>query len=183
VRCFANPDAHAHGDRDPSCSVNVATGVWHCWGCEAAGGAYDATLARGRLPRDAIDLMITHGLTARRAGRDAARSSRTATRRPAPPRDRERSRPARADLAADEQQLAEAHQRLAALRWPPRLMREQQRRVWSRDALLELGRGWGRGRVIIPIRNGRGELRGSSATPPAMTTRRRCSPCAAPSWG
>ena len=21
--CFANPDAHAHGDRDPSCSVNL----------------------------------------------------------------------------------------------------------------------------------------------------------------
>ena len=23
VACFADPDAHAHGDRDPSCSVNV----------------------------------------------------------------------------------------------------------------------------------------------------------------
>ena len=30
--CFADPDAHAHGDRDPSCSVNVETGAWHCWG-------------------------------------------------------------------------------------------------------------------------------------------------------
>ena len=29
VGCFANPDAHAHGDRDPSCSVNVETGAWH----------------------------------------------------------------------------------------------------------------------------------------------------------
>ena len=32
VACFAAPDAHAHGDRDPSCSVNVETGAWHCWG-------------------------------------------------------------------------------------------------------------------------------------------------------
>jgi hypothetical protein len=160
VRCFANPDVHAHGDRDPSCSVNIETRVWHCWGCEAAGGPYDTALARGRSPRDAIDLMIAHGLTIRRAGPDAAHSSRATTRRPAPPADRERPRPARADLAADEQQLAEAHQRLAALRWPPRLLREQQRRVWSRDALLELGCGWERGRVIIPIRDSEGELRG-----------------------
>ena len=47
VACFADPDAHAHGDRDPSCSVNVESGAWHCWGCGAAGGAYDAALARG----------------------------------------------------------------------------------------------------------------------------------------
>jgi hypothetical protein len=133
VRCFADPDAHAHQDRDPSCSVNVETGVWHCWGCEAAGGPYDAALARGRPPRDAIDLMIVYGLTTRRAGPDETRTSRGVTRRPAPPADRERSRPARADIASDEQQLAVARERLAALRWPPRLLREQQRRVWSRD--------------------------------------------------
>jgi hypothetical protein len=27
VACFADPDAHRHGDRDPSCSVNVQTGL------------------------------------------------------------------------------------------------------------------------------------------------------------
>ena len=160
IACFANPDAHAHGDRDPSCSVNVETGVWHCWACEAAGGPYDAALARGRSPRDAIDLMIAYGLTTRRAGPRTARASRAATRRPAPPADRQRSRPARVQLAVDEQQLAEAQGRLAALRWPARLLREQQRRVWSRDTLLELGCGWERGRVIIPIRDAHGELRG-----------------------
>jgi len=32
--------------------------------------------------------------------------------------------------------------------------------MWSRDTLLELGCDWERGRVIIPIRNGHGELRG-----------------------
>ena len=26
IACFADPDAHARGDRDPSCSVNVETG-------------------------------------------------------------------------------------------------------------------------------------------------------------
>jgi len=66
VACFAAPDRHARGDRDPSCSVNVDTGAWHCWGCGARGGAYDAALARGRSPREAIDLMVTHGLTTRR---------------------------------------------------------------------------------------------------------------------
>ena len=66
--CFGNPDAHAHGDRDPSCSVNLESGAWHCWGCGAAGGAYDAALACGRQPREAIDLMVAHGLTTRRIG-------------------------------------------------------------------------------------------------------------------
>ena len=44
VRCFADPDAHAHDDRDPSCSINLTHGAWHCWGCGAKGGAYDAAL-------------------------------------------------------------------------------------------------------------------------------------------
>jgi hypothetical protein len=67
VACFADPGAHAHGDRDPSCSVNVASGAWHCGG-GAAGGAYDAALACGRQPWEAIDLMIAHGLAIRRDG-------------------------------------------------------------------------------------------------------------------
>jgi hypothetical protein len=160
IRCFANPDAHARGDRDPSCSVNLETGVWHCWGCEAAGGPYDAALARGRSPRDAIDLMIAYGLTTRRAGPNPDRASRAAPGRPAPPADRQRSRPACAQLAVDEQQLGEARARLAALHWSARLLRDQQRRVWSRATMLDLGCGWERGRVIVPIRNRHGELRG-----------------------
>lgn len=48
--CIANLDAHAHGDRDLSCSVNVESGAWRCWGCGAAGGAYDAALAVGARP-------------------------------------------------------------------------------------------------------------------------------------
>jgi hypothetical protein len=40
------------------------------------------------------------------------------------------------------------------------LLRDEHRRVWSRTTLLELGCGWEHGRVIVPIRNLRGELRG-----------------------
>ena len=59
VRCFADPDAHAHDDQHPSCSVNLESGAFNCHGCGAHGGAYDAALALGRSPREAIDLMVT----------------------------------------------------------------------------------------------------------------------------
>ena len=74
VRCFADPAAHAHTDRDPSCSVNLDSGAYNCHGCGAHGGAYDAALAIGHSPRDAIELMITHGLTERRARDDRSRT-------------------------------------------------------------------------------------------------------------
>ena len=166
VGCFADPDAHAHGDRDPSCSVNVESGAWHCWGCGAAGGAYDAALARGRSPRDAIDLMIAHGLATRRAGPPKRAG---ASRHPPPPaaaprNDRsahdEPGAPTSRELAIGEQELAAACQRLAGLVWPPRMLRREQARMWSRATLLGLGCGWERGRVLIPIRNHAGELRG-----------------------
>ena len=72
VRCFADPDAHAHQDRTPSCSVNLETGAWRCWGCGARGGAYDAAIALGLTPRAAIDPMIDYGLTERRPEASAA---------------------------------------------------------------------------------------------------------------
>ena len=62
VRCFAQPDAHNHADRSPSCSINLASGAWNCHGCGARGGAYDAALAVGHTPRSAIDLLIANGL-------------------------------------------------------------------------------------------------------------------------
>lgn len=37
VRCFADPEAHACGDRDPSCSINLTHGAWNCHGCGASG--------------------------------------------------------------------------------------------------------------------------------------------------
>src|SRR5689334_16373845 len=63
VRCFGNPEAHRRGDRDPSCSVNLQHGAWHCHACGAKGGAFDAATARGYTDRAAIDLMVAHGLT------------------------------------------------------------------------------------------------------------------------
>ena len=80
VRCFADPDAHAHGDRDPSCSVNVETGAWHCWGCGAKGGAYDAALARGLDSRQAFELKVAYGLAERDSKRPRPSRSVPATR-------------------------------------------------------------------------------------------------------
>jgi hypothetical protein len=158
IACFADPDAHARGDRDPSCSVNVETGAWHCWGCGVKGGAFDAALARGLDPRQAFELKVSYGLATRGpgSGRPARRSARP--RRHDQPPASDAAPAGRALLAVDEQQLAQ--ERLAALRWPARVLRDEQRRVWSRATLLEFGCGWERGRVIVPIRNGRGELRG-----------------------
>jgi hypothetical protein len=160
VACFPDPGAHARGDRDPSCSVNLESGAWHCWGCGAADGAYDAALACGRHPREAIDLMIAHGLTTRRTEAPARRRPFLFTRRKAQATERPPGAPGRIELDADERSLAEARTRLAALVWPPRVLRDEQRRVWSRATLLEFGCGWERGRVIVPIRNHDGELRG-----------------------
>ena len=45
---LAAPDAHARHDRDASCSVNPLNGVWHCHGCGAGGGPYDAATGVGQ---------------------------------------------------------------------------------------------------------------------------------------
>jgi hypothetical protein len=62
VSCFANPDAHKHGDRNKSCSVNLLTGLWKCHGCGEQGNAYVAALSCGLQERDAADLAKRHGL-------------------------------------------------------------------------------------------------------------------------
>ena len=160
IACFADPDAHARGDRDPSCSVNVETGAWHCWGCGAKGGAFDAALARGLDSRQAFELKVSYGLATRGSGSGRPARRSTPPRRHDQPPASDAAPAGRALLAVDEQQLAQAQERLAALRWPARVLRDEQRRVWSRATLLELGCGWERGRLIVPIRNGRGELRG-----------------------
>jgi hypothetical protein len=80
VPCFADPDAHQHQDRAPSRQVNLASGAFNCHGCGAHDGAYDAALATGRSPREAIDLMVAHALTERRPrSRDTSRSTRPAS--------------------------------------------------------------------------------------------------------
>ncbi len=62
VRCFVAPEAHKHDDRDPSCSVNRDTGMFCCFTCGAKGGPYDAAVALGRRPADAMTLLREHGL-------------------------------------------------------------------------------------------------------------------------
>jgi hypothetical protein len=63
VRCFSNPGGHAHGDRSPSCSVNAQNGTWYCHGCADCGGAYDAAVAKGRDPSEAMALLRRHDFT------------------------------------------------------------------------------------------------------------------------
>jgi len=92
VRCFANPDAHRREDRNPSCSVNLVSGAWKCHACGARGGAYDAAWRTGYTPRAAIDLMIAHGLTDRRARLQTARELLNASARPSQADTRTRAR-------------------------------------------------------------------------------------------
>src|SRR5450755_2024616 len=66
IRCFVDPDAHRRGDRDPSCSVSLEHGAWHCHGCGEKGGALDAATKTGHSDRAAIDLMVRFGITGRR---------------------------------------------------------------------------------------------------------------------
>jgi hypothetical protein len=159
VACFANPDAHARGDRDPSCSVNVISGAWRCWGCGAAGGAYDAALLRGLGARAAIDLMVEHGLTERRSRNDARGRSRSSDGGHVR-HGWDSSAPVRSGPAIGERELAVAHERLKQERWPISLLRPEQRAVWSRAAVLGLGCGWERGRLLIPLRDERQRLCG-----------------------
>jgi hypothetical protein len=68
VRCFANPDAHAHGDRNASCSVNRERGAYLCHACGAKGGPYDAAIAIGKPKSEAMGLLREHGLAKARGG-------------------------------------------------------------------------------------------------------------------
>ena len=40
VRCL-NRDAHPNGDRNPSASVNLGRGLYHCFACGISGDGYD----------------------------------------------------------------------------------------------------------------------------------------------
>ncbi len=83
VRCFAQPEAHNHADRSPSCSVNLVSGAFNCHGCGARGGAYDAALSAGHTPRSAMELLIAHGLAEPRPS-DRRSPARPAARRSGP---------------------------------------------------------------------------------------------------
>jgi len=158
VRCFAQPDAHNHGDRSPSCSVNLASGAWNCHGCGAHGGAYDAALAAGRSPRAAMELLIAQGLAEPRAPERRSRE-----RPPTRARQADAPTPApkhalAAPLAADEADV---------LRWAEmlddngRLIRQLVvKRAWGSHVIRAIELGFDGARITIPIRDRHGALHG-----------------------
>jgi len=152
VRCFADPDAHRRSDRDPSCSVNLDHGAWHCHGCGARGGAFDAATAHGYSDRAAIDLMVAYGLTEYRAYR-RDRRDRPIARQFAAPRRVQRWQPT---LAVGEPDVASWQ--AALWRDTDRIEQLAETRGWHAKAIRELGLGLARGRITIPIRDRDGGL-------------------------
>jgi hypothetical protein len=165
VRCFADPDAHQHQDRDASCSVNLASGAFNCHGCGAHGGAYDAAVISGRSPREAIDLMVAHGLTQRRpashvsrqpSGAPARDTSLAAASR-AGVRNRATRRVTWARRAANEQGVfavdgEEIDAWAEALAGNRELLdRLRAERGWDERVLRELQVGFDGERITIPI--------------------------------
>ena len=149
VSCFADPDAHHRGDRDPSCSINLEHGAWRCHGCGAAGGAYDAATARGYTARAAIDLMVTHGLIERRAKPLNART--TAGRPPARrtyPAEQRAHRP-RLDVT----ELDVRHWQAALTEQTQLIAKLTRERGWLYSTMHELGLGCDGGRITIPVRD------------------------------
>jgi hypothetical protein len=79
VRC-PKRQGHAHGDRNPSCSLNTDHGAWQCHGCGESGGAYDLALLVGRTPAEAMRLLEDHGLVDGTNGRAEQHPAREARR-------------------------------------------------------------------------------------------------------
>lgn len=144
VRCFADPDAHQHEDRKPSCSVNLESGAFNCHGCGAGGGAYDAAIARNRSPREAMNLLVAFGLAERRPRELPGHAPGvTAARR----RPRAAVAPVPLAVGVDEvQEWADALQRSPSL-----LARLGRERGWSRRALVDLEVGFDGDRITVPI--------------------------------
>jgi hypothetical protein len=165
VRCFINPDAHGHHDRNPSCSVNLHSGAFNCHGCGAHGGAFDAALAVGRSPREAIDLMIAHGLTDRRPRPDPAPGPTTHPAAPSSARIRIPSpaadasnHPAAWSLSCNGQDV---RRWARALGDNPRLLaRLRGERGWAPDTLRRWEIGFDGERITVPIISEHGALQG-----------------------
>jgi hypothetical protein len=152
VRCFADPQAHAHEDRHPSCSVSLDHGAWQCWACGAHGGSYDAALARGHAPASAMQLLRRYGLAepnpagtaGDHAGQRASQSSGA-------------TRPSLSVTELDVAAWATALRGGVGGRLRQRLGRD---RLWSSQTIRELEIGHDGTRITIPIRDAHGRLRG-----------------------
>jgi len=158
VRCFADPDAHDHGDRTPSCSISLQHGAWHCFRCGARGGAYDAGLALGRSPREAIDLMVAHGVTERRP--TGERATRAAARGQRQPVKRAARASARRVLHACDGDVARWQEALFSGRFERLRRRLWAERRWTPRVLAELEAGYDGKRITVPIRDAEGLLQG-----------------------
>jgi len=158
VRCFAQPDAHNHGDRSASCSVNLASGAWNCHGCGVHGGAYDAALAAGHSPRAAMELLIAHGLAEPRpSDRRSAKRPPTHARHTDPPTPAPKHATA-TPLTADEDDVQRWAEVLAD---NSRLIRRLAvKRAWGSRVIRELELGFDGARITIPIRDRNGALHG-----------------------
>lgn len=55
IQC-PNTVAHSHGDRNPSCAVNLGYGKIHCHACGLRGDGFDlAHLVAGKTPQQVLD--------------------------------------------------------------------------------------------------------------------------------
>ena len=167
VRCFANPDAHVHHDQRPSCSVNVHSGAFNCHGCGAHGGAYDAALAVGRSPREAIDLMVAHGLADRRRRLDRSRGAAVA-HGPAARSAAAIGIPSTAADSSDRPLASPLSCSGEEVRGWARALRDNDglldrllgERGWEPDTLRLRGIGFDGQRITVPITDQRGALQG-----------------------
>jgi hypothetical protein len=157
IGCFAAPEAHNRGDRNPSCSVSMASGAWNCHGCGACGGAYDAAIALGHTPRSAMDLLIAHSLAEPRTVSPRVPSATSCVQRsparPAPPQLRRRP-----PLTWDEGDVQLCAERLDAdSRLARRLILG---RAWAPRVMRALELGLDGALITIPVRGAHGELLG-----------------------
>jgi hypothetical protein len=155
VRCFAEPEAHRRGDRNPSCSVNLDHGAWHCHGCGAHGGAFDAAIVAGYSHRDAIELMICHGLTEARA----TRGTSSGRHQVHPQAQTQRTQRARGPVLAIAETDLERWQARLTHR-PNLIMRLAIERGWRPATMRELGVGLDGDAVVIPVPDADGQLVG-----------------------
>jgi hypothetical protein len=167
VSCFTNPDAHAHHDRRPSCSVNLHSGAFNCHGCGAHGGVYDAALAAGYSPKEAIDLMIAHGLTERRHGPNPATAVTAFRPAAAPTEASSRAASPAANKSNGPMAPSVSCSREDVRRWaralsdnPKLLARLRAERGWEPDTLRRCQIGFDGERITVPITDQRGALQG-----------------------
>ena len=136
VGCFANPEAHQHGDTTPSCSVNKESGAWTCFACGAGGGPYDAAIATGLPSTYAMELVRSHGL-AKDDGTPKAATTHPST-----------------NFSTTDDQVATWSRRL------PEATRIIEARGWTAAHLGPLGIGWDGTRFTLPVYAADGTLIG-----------------------